>query len=376
MISKLLCYVLRWRRLLTRALATQTVFASLTRMSASNVCSIAIVFCQCVPGVRLVGVSRSPCLRAIPKPQARLLCGVLLLANLLNVTAAVTFSFAQSAGTIGTQPDNAWIIAKDRDARYLVSGRIPPYQAIGRVTGSMTCTGAIVLHPRIVLTTAHCVVGITGAPLSRGLFFRPAYEGGTNIFEGKVEAIGSARQRGPQTIHDASQDWAILVLDKELPGVRPLSIVEYPPQELASMHRRVLLPSYSLDLAEGQALGVDPSCSIDGVKWEVLLHDCAAGAGSAGAPLLVRDQDCYAVLGIHSGVMLARDLENHTLQFAGNSAIGTWNFSGHAHEIAARLEADKGAEHAKSWSSNACSFETADTLHGDFLRPSLASRRF
>ena len=177
-----------------------------------------------------------------------------------------------------------------------------------------------------------------------------------------MAAIGSTRQWQTQSIHDASQDWAILVLDGAPTGIRPLGIAEYAPPELKSMHGRILLPSYSHDMAQGEVLSIDPSCSIEDFKWEVLLHDCIAGAGSAGAPLLVRNQNCYDVVGIHSGSILVNDPASHGMQLVANSGIGVSDFAGQLQAIVRRLNGTPEIASVKRRSSNACSLEMTAAL--------------
>lgn len=267
----------------------------------------------------------------------RLRRGLFLLAFVAEMTATSSGSFAQSLGAAGVQ-----------------SARDPPYRAIGQVVGPIPCTGAIVLHPRIVLTAADCVVG--RVRLGRTVSFRLAYQVGqsSNAYEGHVAAVGSIRQRQAQSIYDASQDWAIILLDKRPPGIRPLDVASYTLQKLQAMRGRILLPSYSRGLVQGQALSVDPSCSIEGVKWEVLVHNCSAGVGALGAPLIVRDEDCYSVVGIHSGTMLVEDRENH-MQLAGHSAIAAWNFVDRLHKVLGRLNVEEGINDTPMPSSNTCS---------------------
>lgn len=113
--------------------------------------------------------------------------------------------------------------------RHPVSARLPPYQAVGRLIRPMNCTGAIVLHPRIVVTAAHCAVGMTSVDLSQSVLFEQLVQprGGVRRFEAKIKAIGSKHQHGPQSVHDASQDWAVLLLNEAPQRVRPLDIAEY-----------------------------------------------------------------------------------------------------------------------------------------------------
>jgi hypothetical protein len=71
-----------------------------------------------------------------------------------------------------------------------------------------------------------------------------------------------------------------------------------------SLHQEVLLPSYSIDIADGHTLSVDPTCSIEGQVWGLLLHDCRVAHGASGAPLLRLQGDWYVVIGIESSAMI------------------------------------------------------------------------
>jgi hypothetical protein len=80
-------------------------------------------------------------------------------------------------------------ISQRPDGRYVVSAGDPSYLAVGQLIGPMPCTGTAVLHPRIVLTAADCVIERGRA--TRTLLFRPAYLSGADLgaFEGRVVAV-------------------------------------------------------------------------------------------------------------------------------------------------------------------------------------------
>src|SRR5260370_35303756 len=46
--------------------------------------------------------------------------------------------------------------ATENDHRRIVDARRSPYSAIGKFKGTMTCTAAIVLNPRIIITAGPC----------------------------------------------------------------------------------------------------------------------------------------------------------------------------------------------------------------------------
>ena len=98
--------------------------------------------------------------------------------------------------------------ASDADTRRIVDARLPPYSAVGRFKGTMICTAAIVLHPRIIVTAGHCITEKDGTTRRSDLWFRPGYQAGTDLgrFETKVWAVGSKQSFKRQTVHDASQD--------------------------------------------------------------------------------------------------------------------------------------------------------------------------
>lgn len=240
---------------------------------------------------------------------------------------------AKAPTGVGPQPvgrgTEALAEASDDDARRIVDARFAPYSAVGRLKGTMVCTAAIVLHPRIIITAGHCVTERDGTTKRSNLSFQPGYQAGIDLgrFEAKVWAVGSKQSFKRQSVHDASQDWVILVLDRTPKGVEPFLLSHLSFETLKSRERQFLMPSYSNDIGDAEVLSVDPTCSIRDLAWDVLVHDCRGRFGSSGAPLLMRDQLQYVVVGIHTGSMFASDDAGHVAKFVGNRAIGSWMFT-------------------------------------------------
>lgn len=213
--------------------------------------------------------------------------------------------------------------------RHIVDARLMPYAAIGKFEGTMACTAAVVVDPRIIVTAGHCIAGRDGSVRKSRLSFRLGYQSGTELgrFVATVWAVGSKQSFKRQSAHDASQDWVILVLDRLPKGVEPFVLGDHSFDALKARERELLMPSYSNDMGGAESLSVDPACSIRDLAWGVLIHNCGGRFGSSGAPLLMRDRLRYAVVGIHTGAMFASDDAGHVAKFVGNRAIGTWAFA-------------------------------------------------
>lgn len=214
------------------------------------------------------------------------------------------------------------------ERRPVVDAKHPLYSAIGKFKGTMRCTASIVLHPRIIVTAGHCITKKDGTLKVSDLFFEPGYRAGAVLgqFKATLWAVGSKQNFRQESIHEASQDWAILVLDRTPADVQPFLMRHQTFEELKSIGRQMLMPSYSIDIADAEKLGLDPACSLLNMIWDALVHDCKASFGSSGAPLLVHDRLGYAIVGIHTGSMYASDSEGHIGKFVGNRAISSEMF--------------------------------------------------
>jgi protease YdgD len=238
------------------------------------------------------------------------------------------------------QPRDSPVGVVDDSAQHITDVRQSPYAAVGRFNGTMTCTAAMVLHPRIIITAGHCIAERKQAPRRHYFSFQPGYQTEPDLgrFEAVVSAVGSLQKLKHQSAHEASTDWAILVLDRAPADVRPFLLSRYSPGVLRSFERKMLLPSYSQDVTGFQSLTIDAGCAVHDSLWGVLVHDCKASLGSSGAPLLIREHQWYAVVGLHSGAMFAADGDGRVTKLIGNSAIGAWTFADALQTLLQRLD--------------------------------------
>jgi len=259
-----------------------------------------------------------------------LIGGLVLLAILSAVALAATPWLGSRQPQVLTQrPEPAPIKSTEVAPRVVVDARRAPYAAVGKFVGTMGCTAAVVLDPRIIITAAHCITERDGSIRKSNFSFRLGYQTGNDLgrFEAVVWAVGSKQSFKRQSVHAASQDWAILVLDRAPDGVQPLLIGHHSFAALRSHEQQLVMPAYSDDFGDADVLSVDPRCSVRDLVWDVLVHDCEARYGSSGAPLLIPDGSRHAVVGIHTGSMFASDRDGHVAKFIGYRAIGSWTFA-------------------------------------------------
>jgi V8-like Glu-specific endopeptidase len=227
----------------------------------------------------------------------------------------------------------------DVHARRVVDARLPPYAAVGRLSGNMVCTAALVVHPRIAVTAAHCVTSGNGLISLLSPIYASGYEAGGELghFKALVWAIGAQQDFKGQSARDASNDWAVLLLEGAPAGVRPFLLSDQPADALIALGTGIEMPSYAIDVGGAQVLSLDPVCSIRKHAWNVLVHDCKTSSGGSGAPLLIRQQDWYAVIGIHTAAIWEQDQE-HVMKPIGHEAVGSWSFADAIYTLDRRLE--------------------------------------
>jgi len=226
------------------------------------------------------------------------------------------------------------------DHRRIVDARLSPYSAIGKFKGTMTCTAAIVLNPRIIITAGHCVTERDGTIRRSNLSFQRGYQTGTDLgsFRATVWAVGSQQSFTHESVRDASRDWAILILDRAPAGVQPFLLSHRSLRAVELLERQILLPAYSNDIVNAEVVSVDPTCTVRDLVWDALVHTCTTRPGSSGAPLLVRDGQGYAIIGIHTASIFASDEHGHIAKFVGNQASASWMFSDAAFELSRQLD--------------------------------------
>jgi V8-like Glu-specific endopeptidase len=260
------------------------------------------------------------------------------LALLLPVTlneVPSAFSLHSVVGRAGTLRS-----VTEVDHRQIVDARLSPYSAIGKFKGTMTCTAAVVLNPRIIVTAGHCVIERDGTSKRSNLSFQPGYQSGTDLgrFQATVWAVGSKQALAHQSVRDAASDWAILVLDRAPAGVQPLLLSHRSLRTADLPQRQVLLPAYSHDIGNAEVVSVDPTCAVRDLAWGTLIHTCIARPGSSGAPLLLRDGSGYVIIGIHTASIFASDADGHVGKFVGNQAVASGMFSEAVLALSRQLE--------------------------------------
>jgi len=266
-----------------------------------------------------------------------------LLGCLVILIPVMWLELSSGAGPQPAAPaDKALVSLSDGSHRQIVDARLAPYSAIGKFKGTMTCTAAMILNPRIIVTAAHCIMERDGTIRRSNFSFQPGYQTGSNSakFAATVWAVGSKQSVGQETLRDAARDWAILVLDRTPASVQPFVLSRRSIGTLELSELQLRLPAYSDDVADAEALSVGPACAVREVAWDTLIHNCTAGQGSSGAPLLVREEHGYAIIGIQAASIFEGDQSGHIARFVGNQAIGSWMFTKAALALSRQLNSE------------------------------------
>lgn len=199
------------------------------------------------------------------------------------------------------------------DRRTPVDQTQEPWSSLVRVQTNRAamCTGVAVSFDQ-VLTAAHCVVNpYTQAPFQPlSLHVLTGYQRGRYAAHRKVRSFMiSPGYRPAQPLRRLGADWAILTLSEPLPvSIRPLALAAGPLPDGAQL----VFGGYSQDRA--QIIMADMNCRVIDTEMdeggELIVHDCMGSRGTSGAPLLVKEEAGWKIIGIEVAVNTTSELRN------------------------------------------------------------------
>jgi hypothetical protein len=197
---------------------------------------------------------------------------------------------------VSTFKDSAW--------RRAVTGDEPCADAVALVESSVGQSSGFLVgrQRRIVLSTAHGLVSHQdGRALRRAAVRFEHTRNGPASFDATILRVGATAAFATD---NAARDWAILLLDRPVPGVQALT-PRYAtrPDELRRLGPTLALLAYHYDFMGGSRAAVSDRCSISGRADGLALHDCDAMVGSSGGPLIHREPGRCAVVAINQGCL-------------------------------------------------------------------------
>ena len=233
----------------------------------------------------------------------------------LRLLGAVFALLLAAAGTQAQSGDDKYKYKPNSvfgagDIRVKADSRVYPWTAVGRFNkaGRGHCT-ATVVAPRIVVTSAHCLVDrYAGGFMAPGdLHFVAGWDRGEYLFHSTAIELHPAPgydPNRPATVSAVVHDWALIVLEKDpspTTGIlRPALYTEKIFWELRKKDTVFTQAGYSGD--RGQVLTAHPDCKMWGFTkgLQVAEHGCQAVPGDSGSPIVFSDGKEYRLAAVHA----------------------------------------------------------------------------